>query len=368
MAGGIFGPAAAVTPPAQSRQRYAWQEEREHIFSEGAYASEYQADDFMKRLEQAEARDDEIGAFSKSPAAGFRVEQRIFGEDVAPQVPRPSRPAAPPAAPSRLDPASVAAQRDWRTRSSGGFVNSESEEVSPASSTDLQEVAAARARARQQQQRQQQQRQQQHQQQQGYGWDHTAMRMEGMLLQQPQHVQHQHQPHLFPQQEASGQFPPACREYSPRLPIAAQRQQLQSAPGMSSPYPQPPPSAAAPQPSHGLHGQHQWQPPPANRRAGDATFSLFDPAAPCGPAPPGVPGAPPSVQAAPNARPLIVGGVLRRCDSTNNYQTLDRPAGGYSASPGNFGFIPGTCAGPMGRRGGTAPTVDAHASSLNGIL
>ena len=61
--------------------------------------------------------------------------------------------------------------------------------------------------------------------------------------------------------------------------------------------------------------------------------------------------------------------TLRRCDSPNNYETLDRPAGGVGSMPPNAQHapLPGV---QVGRRGtGTAHGWnDKHGATLGGIL
>ena len=110
-------------------------------------------------------------------------------------------------------------------------------------------------------------------------------------------------------------------------------------------------------------GQHRWQLPSAEaRRAGDATFSLFDASAPCDPGH--------AYGAASDAHSAqLVGGKLRR-NEANNYETLERPAGaGALLSVGACGGMPGQYAEPQGRKGRRGQHAhDAHASSLGGIL
>ena len=375
------GMSAATTPPNQTRQRYAWQDEREHVFSGGAYADERHActpDDFMKRLEMAEARD--VDALEQSQgAAGQRVDQRLFGEgpQLQPLVSRSSKP--PPAAstPQRIDPAAAAAQRGWNSRTVGvASQPTPPQEAEPRSAAvaqaieheqfaRLEAIAASRARAAQEAQARA-----------GLAQPSAAPMtaadegdwMQAMLQQQPQ-FRSPSKPQPQPQAQAGAIFPPPCRAIEPPPPPRMQQPQqlLQAAPGSSSPYPV---HAAANRGAGagdaafaGLWGQHQWQlPTDQARRAGEATFSLFDASAPC---------APDHHGGASDARSTqLVGGKLRRNEATNNYETLERPAGAALRAVGSCGGMPGQYAEPQGRKGRSqhAQAHNAHTSSLGGIL
>ena len=389
--------AGRATPSSEqaapkNRSRYAHLgDARENIFGQGAYAQEWQQSDFMARLQEAEARDDEV-IMAIQDRAGRRVEPRIFGETSSSSPPPQGPQGRPqPAAPSRLDPAAAAAQRGYGHTPQGGFG---AVHIAPVDSAidmaALHEVAARRAQSAQQQRQQQEpQRQQQwqprpqpqprpqlqpswdqHQHMSPHGWAYGGDDPDETLLrQQPQ----------FLRAIEGAVFPPPGRDVPVRPPVAAQRQQLQSAPGASSPFPQ----GSSPYPQHAsigeqfgssnlanggagqqLYGMHQCQPPAKGRRAGEATFSLFDANAPC--APDAGHG---GTRNGGQSGLQIVAGVLRRNDSRNNYETLARPAGaagGPGACPGAFG---GGFGAPVpGRRKGAGNGVDAHASSLGGIL
>ena len=392
---------AAATPTTQPRQRYAWQDEREHIFEGGAYANERSActpDDFMKRLEMAEARDNE-DLMRLEDAAGRRVEPRLFGEDVVPLNPHSAKPAA--AAKQRLDPVEAAQQRGWGSRSVG--VSCERPQTAAEQAARMAQdqerarleiIAEQRAAQRQQQQQQQQQQQagqqqwtgqqkQQQQYQQGSPGGGGAMMMMAdddgawmeSLLQQKLSQQPQFRSPSA-RVEGGGIFPPPCRAVEPppppsAQPVAAQRQQLLSAPGFSSPYPTPlpsahyhgdaPPNRTSHDPREALYGKEQWQLPA--RRAGDATFSLFDSSAQCAPGERGT-------TSGEYGAARLVGGQMRGLNPHNNLETLDRPAGAPLRMTGQLGGMPGQYAAPQGRKGGAehARSFNAHASSLDGIL
>ena len=236
---------AAATPTTQPRQRYAWQDEREHIFEGGAYANERSActpDDFMKRLEMAEARDNE-DLMRLEDAAGRRVEPRLFGEDVVPLNPHSAKPAA--AAKQRLDPVEAAQQRGWGSRSVG--VSCERPQTAAEQAARMAQdqerarleiIAEQRAAQRQQQQQQQQvgqqqqagqqqwtgQQQHQQQYQQGSPGGGGAMMMmaddDGAWMERLLQQRLSQQPQFrspSARVEGGGIFPPPCRAVEPLL-------------------------------------------------------------------------------------------------------------------------------------------------------